>query len=435
MCVLTCEEDLPRTSSGAILSGGLFAVMKDNDTDRLIFDRRPENSTMRKLNWLELPAGACFTKIWLERGESLRGSGDDLQNFYYLLAIPQNWHQHNVLGRVVDPSVVHDFLPNADPSKRYRLALRVLGVGDCKACDIAQATRENILQQAGLLDPKRKLVYGKAAPRDVFWEGCYLDDLLVCLRYFRGRRGKPAVPTDLHQCEAAEAAYERAGLLRSLKKSFRSQHSFKAWGAAIEGHRGTAAAPLDTRKQLWRLSLEVVRLGYSTKRMLERLLGYYAFCFVYRRELFSIFHHTYKWLETRVDHKWLRLPSTVLDEIRAAAVHLPLAVHNMRFELSDMILCTDATPTRAGSCGCRVPRELAKALLRVSKQKGFYPRLEVGNLEPAPAGGPVGDVSELSRSLDWHVRSSFEFRNVHHINLQEARAWKAEIISATLQRC
>ena len=61
------------------------------------------------------------------------------------------------------------------------------------------------------------------------------------------------------------------------------------------------------------------------------------------------------------------------------------------------------------------------------EQKGFYLRLDSCGGEPTPEGGPIGDISDLSRALDWHVRSSFEFREVHHINLQEARAWKHEV--------
>jgi hypothetical protein len=427
MCVLIAEEDLPRTSWGAILSGGLFAVVKDSEQDRLIFDRRVENATVRKLKWLSLPAGACFTNMWLERGESLRGSGDDLQNFYYLLAIPENWHKHNILGEAVDPQLVAEFLPHADPTKKFRLALRVLGMGDCNACDLAQATHEHILMEAGLLGDNRKLEYGKAAPRDSIWEGCYLDDLLITLRYLRGRRGGPPSSPDLEQARAAEAAYAEAGLPRALHKSFRGLTSFKAWGAEIEGNRGTAGPPLATRRELWQITFEMVQLGYSTKRMLEKLLGFYASCFTYRREFFSVLHHIYKWLASCREHVWYRLPSTVLDELRAAALHLPLCAHHMRYEVSDLVISTDATPTRAGSCGSRVPRKLARALLRVAEQKGFYARLDAGPQEPAPEGGPVGDVSDLSRALKWHVRSSFEFRNVHHINLQEARAWKHEV--------
>ena len=84
MAQLVCEQDLPRTSDGKLLCGGLFCVGKDEQHDRLIYDRRPENSTMPHLGWEALPSGACFVRLLLEPNEFLRGSGDDLKNFYYV---------------------------------------------------------------------------------------------------------------------------------------------------------------------------------------------------------------------------------------------------------------------------------------------------------------------------------------------------------------
>ena len=60
MVVLLPEKDLPSDSQGNFLCGGFFCVPKNELEDRLIFDRRPENATMERVIWAELPAGACF---------------------------------------------------------------------------------------------------------------------------------------------------------------------------------------------------------------------------------------------------------------------------------------------------------------------------------------------------------------------------------------
>lgn len=85
------EADLPRTKKGKILMGGLFGVPKNEAEDRLIFDRRPENSTMDRLQWSSLPSGVCFTRMLLESNQYVRGSGEDLRNFYYMLKLPDNF--------------------------------------------------------------------------------------------------------------------------------------------------------------------------------------------------------------------------------------------------------------------------------------------------------------------------------------------------------
>ena len=52
MATLVEEADLPRNRAGELMTGGLFAVAKSGDQDRLIFDRRPENAAMASLDWV-----------------------------------------------------------------------------------------------------------------------------------------------------------------------------------------------------------------------------------------------------------------------------------------------------------------------------------------------------------------------------------------------
>ena len=59
-----------------------MSLAKDADTDKLIFNRRPENAATCKLNWTKLPSGACNLRLLLKEGEVLRDSGDDLSNLY-----------------------------------------------------------------------------------------------------------------------------------------------------------------------------------------------------------------------------------------------------------------------------------------------------------------------------------------------------------------
>lgn len=98
MVTLIPEADIPKDDSGKLLVGGLFSVPKNDEEDRLIFDRRPQNATMQKLTWAHLPAGACFSRMTLEDSEFLRGSGDDLRNYYYALKLPSNWIKYNAVG-------------------------------------------------------------------------------------------------------------------------------------------------------------------------------------------------------------------------------------------------------------------------------------------------------------------------------------------------
>ncbi len=66
-------------------AGGLFAVRHKADRDRLIYDRRPRNSRERQFGWSRLPAGCQWAQTVIPKDCVLRGSADDLSNYFYTL--------------------------------------------------------------------------------------------------------------------------------------------------------------------------------------------------------------------------------------------------------------------------------------------------------------------------------------------------------------
>ena len=83
-----------RDSEGRIISGGLFAVDHKAESDRIILDRRPFNELERRLVWARLPHGSLLI---VPKGFSIRGSGDDLSNYFYLLQHNQQWLPRNAV--------------------------------------------------------------------------------------------------------------------------------------------------------------------------------------------------------------------------------------------------------------------------------------------------------------------------------------------------
>ena len=439
MATLVDEVDLPRNRAGDLMTGGLFAVAKSGDQDRLIFDRRPENAAMASLDWGQLPSGACFTRALLKPSEFLRGSGDDLKNFYYNLRLPENWVRYNSVGRRVDDEVARRH--GGHPGRHYRLCLRVLGMGDKNGVAIAQAVHEGVLKHHGLLEPRHVLVYGRHTPTDPTWQGIYIDDLLITQRVDVGipvsldGSFKPPPVQDTDQdavfVAKAERAYDEAGFQRALHKRFRHEVHFRAWGAEIDGVLGRAGAPLDLRRQVWLLLHRVISTGWASKLVLQRIVGYTSFIFQYRRELYCLQHRVYVFLGGMAEDRWIFLPAWLLDELRSFALHLPFAVWSMRRHLSTSVLATDATPTSGGAVRASCPEKLVHELWRRTEVRGAPVRLDrdydflpeaLLPLEASKFGGIVAEC------LSWQVCSSFSFRETAHINLQEARALKREVV-------
>ncbi|CAE6958585.1 unnamed protein product, partial [Symbiodinium sp. CCMP2592] len=303
------------------------------------------------------------------------------------------------------------------------------------------AVHEEVLRRRGVLRDDNILVYGKPVPEQDLWTGAYLDDLLVALRCtvpepvpLDGTFVPPEPQEsdeDVRAIRAAIAGYEEAGLQRAVHKEFNQIVDFKAWGAVVKGVKGTVGAPMEVRQQLWALLAKVVSLGWCTREVLQRIVGYVSFVFQFRREMYSLQHHIYKFMANLPRQKWRRIPGHVLDELRSFALHLPFAYFSMRKRLDLEVLATDATPTSGGAVTALVSEALADELWRKSEVRGEPVRLDrsEGFLSSiAPPAAPSQFASAVAESLPWSVISSYSFRQTSHINLQELRALRREIV-------
>ena len=154
--------------------------------------------------------------------------------------------------------------------------------------------------------------------------------------------------------------------------------------------------------------------------------------FVFKREMFSVFHHIFKFVDglSETPWTWTRLPAFILDELRAAMLLLPLAESDLRAPLSTTLWATDATPTGGGAVSCEVPKGVIEKLYEISEQRGAHVRLDgvrPGEDDHQKLAGRSSEVGLLALSLPWTVRAQYRFRHISHINLQEARALVREI--------
>lgn len=214
-----------------VIKGGLFSVPHKPESDRLINDRRPLNMRERRLNWCELPSGVMLSQLILESHQSIRASGDDLSNYFYLIKHLDDWLPRNCFCRATKGKALKGF--DLEPNTNYYLAFKVVCMGDTNGVDIAQATHEAVLREAGCLQPDQTLVYGKLFPASETLEGLYIDDHLV----FQIVDKKPIRKRDPFPDEAlmqqSRGKYDSLKLPRSTKKAFDKEYVFKAWGTEV----------------------------------------------------------------------------------------------------------------------------------------------------------------------------------------------------------
>ena len=429
---LLAENEVPTDSYGRKLLAGVFAVPHKSDSDRLIFDRRLQNATEHRLQWCTLPHGSQLTQIRLEANEHVRGSGDDLSNYFYLLSHQPNWRSRSAFGRVFAGAEAAAL--GGDPGARYHLCLNIVAMGDLNSVDVAQATHEGVLTASGCLAAAEKLEYGNPVPRSSVWEGVYVDDHLVVGIVPKHKVAEESGP-DYDLILRSREGYKSWELPTSDKKSYTLQKKFVAWGTEVDSDKGTAAAPLDRRIQLFYLTLLVLSGPGITLKMFQSLLGSYVHPFSHRKELMCVFSRSYRWLQTLSVGRVYKVPHDIRDELLGAALVLPCAHADLRASLSSTLTCSDATQVGGGVTSVEVAGECAEGLFRHGEHRGAYTRLDWGpddwQLKPWTGHQLPEVLVDVIRGASWKVDRSFLFSQSDHVNVQEARALK----SALVQHC
>ena len=416
---------------GAPVTAGLFCVPHKAQSDRLIVDRRKANAIEARLNWSWLPNGAQLGQLQLNADEDVRGCGEDLSNYFYLLENPPDIRGRAAIGRGFYGSEVPD--AGLDQDALYYACLRVWGMGDHNAVCVAQSVHEDVLTTAGAWNRDTAMRYGVPLGPGPFYQGIYIDDLLLLQKTPKHKVGDPAAGEDSVVLGKARAGYAKAGLPTATGKSFEYSRKFVAWGVEVDSASGLASVPAGRRLQLFVLTMGILSLGRCSPEILRSLLGCYVHPFGLRRELSCCFGRAYRWLEGLRPRRSSSIPADVFEELRLAALHLPLAASDLRAPVSTTIHTSDATPSRGAFTTATVSRDLASALFDHAEHRGRYTRLDWHQLEGLGVPPPLElwedrELPEVLRqcvlSAHWVAEKSFAYRTLDHVNLQEARAVK-----------
>ncbi len=428
MAQLIEVSDIPVNRWENPLLAGLFGVAHKKASDRLIFDRRPQNSGERRLGWAKLPLGSQLSRLVLPPEFGVRCSGDDLRSWFYQLLNAPDSLARNVFGRVFDGSEV-DPRHGGRPGVAYRMALRVIAMGDLNAVDIAQQTHLEMLMAFACMKPAETLIYGQPLPNGLVFEGLYIDDhftLCVCRQADRDRRSG----RDVDIIDQSHAAYRHYRVPRAEEKAFgwsdpatvKMPDKSIIIGTEVSSTAGTAGSPLLKRVHLFSLTLAGLSLKRTSKPLVVRNTALFIHPFMHRRELMCVFHRIYKWTADLPEKEPKAWAADIKDELAMAAFLLPQAVAHLRWPVSSRLTATDATPDSGGAVVTHVAEDLANALFRTCENRGCYVRLDTNSLvQEYPLLPPDPLVGSMLQCMEWKVHRSYRMSRRAHINLQEMR--------------
>ena len=369
--------------------------------------------------------GVLINLKWtlVPKGFSIRGSGDDLSNYFYLLKHQDEWLPRNAVGKAFDGKGYEAY--GGEKGKRYLLAFKVIAMGDLNAVDIAQQVHVEILKGCACVSPSECIEFREPLPASHTMEGLYIDDHIVTqILPAKKLRPKSKQFRDEELIANSRSQYARQGIPTSKNKSFDKCDKFVAWGTEVDNKTGRVGAPLQKLRHLSLLISRVLGLTVVSKKLLQGITGLLVHPFTHRRSMMCLLQETFIWVEKLNDGDNKRLPVEVKEELMACALLLPLCHSNIRWTVSCRVGASDASLTHGGRAASLVSPTVANTLYRFAEHKGEHVRLDWEHgavCPPSEMRQAPSELEQLIRDLPWNQTETCSFAHKQHINVLEAR--------------
>ena len=422
---------------------GLFAILKDLTTDRLIFDSRPFNCLERPpRRWVFSSAHAMnLCDIQLPSDAVLVCSGTDLRDFYYSFQIGHQRLVRNTLPHRMSVREARRFkcfdARLANEAYVYP-ALRSLAMGDTCAVELAQTSHVAWAVRAGLVEAATLMAMHLPIPRGPRMTGIVIDDLINLEIITR------EALLSAEQCQSAQDVarmleiYKKKGLIPHEKKTFFGQTVADFWGATVDGVTGSVRASLSRVIPIAAATELVLRIGVCSAGLLEILVGCWTATFLFRRRLLCLLGVVYEPLQRGLTRKSVfKLSPQLKEELILCITLAPLTATDLRAKNSEYVYCSDASDTGLGITKAPLPPSLQSEVHRHRMRKGAWVKLlsplrklqRMKGLLPPAEELPMGQVLP-SHPLWMVLGGALQYTEVWkqrvskptHINILELRA-------------
>lgn len=279
ICGAIGEDEVFKVKGVPILNG-MFGVSKNEwcnniEVHRLIMNLIPINNLVRGVEGdvATLPGWSTLTPFFLDEGEQLVVSSEDIRCFFYIFKLPEVWKKYMAFNRPLPPCLC----PREGKPQRYFLCSLVLPMGFKNPVSIAQHIHRNIIRWAGernavLGDSSRELKKDRSFSFANPLIRIYLDnfDLLekVDKRTASLVAGQPSAESLALRCE-----YESWGIPRHPKKSVCQEGMAEVQGAVVDGVAGIAFPKKDKVLKYCQLAYMVVKQGRATLKEMQVVGG------------------------------------------------------------------------------------------------------------------------------------------------------------------
>lgn len=366
VCTMLPVEEVFDTGQGPLLNG-LFGVSKEEwvgETEvlRLIMNLIPLNNIAHPLKGdvETLPMWSMMNPFFLQPGEHLLISSEDVRCFFYTMAVPCTWYKYLAFNRAVPAQC----LPPHLQGREVYLAAKVLPMGFLNSVSLAQHVHRNltlwsgrVAQEGEIVNPP-ELEIRKDRPLTVgnpSWR-IYLDnyDLLEKAEAagIGGLEGSLA-PSVL----ALRQEYERWEIPRNMKKSVSRQLRAEVQGAQVDGELGVVYPRESKLLKYLAATLSLVQEDFVSQKQMQVVCGGLVYISMFRRPLLGCLNSVWSFIESfnQEGPSVKRFPPQCKSEILRLIGLLPLARLDFRVPFHEQVTCSDASSSGGGICasaGC-----------------------------------------------------------------------------------
>ena len=359
ICVRRRLKDLHFVGSKLLLNG-LFSVSKGEfkgsvELCRLIMNLKPVNLNTRPLqgDTCTLPMVTQMGAMYLDEGELLVTSSEDLRCYFYLFSVPEAWFKYLGFGKVLPATLI----PVEERCDDWVLCSRVLPMGFLNSVAVAQHVHRNVVRRCmGSLHPpvgaEGELRRDRTFSQKSHLFRVYLDNFDELKKMDR-RTYELVRGTTSDVVQGLRETYAEAGLPTHPKKSVQQEAQAEVQGAWVDGERGTMSAKPSKVARYVRLVLEVLRLGKASQKELQVVCGGLVYVAMFKRPLLGALNQVWRAI---VDMEHLprsqRVPlkREVMAELVRFVGLVPLAIISFRPPFDDAVTASDASMAGGGFC-------------------------------------------------------------------------------------
>jgi hypothetical protein len=403
---------------------GVFAVAKDESTDRVIIDARFANRLFIDSPHVALPGPAHLVQLMVPTDAVMYSGKSDLSNYYHHLGVPEWLQPYLALPPLAPTELSERGLPL---DAAYPMCL-TMPMGFSHAVYLAQTVHEFILYRHGLLRQEDSLLSlrSPAVTHSRVIHGIVIDDffLFSLCRELAERT-----------LQLVLDAYAAAGFVVKQSKVVRPTSTpVKIIGFDIDGVHGEITLPGESQLSLLRATLSLLNQPTVTGSQLSHIVGRWTWVMMLRRASLAVLQQCYRYCRLAQLRRFILWPS-VRRELLMLLSLLPLLRANLHAPFFHRAIASDASELAGGVVSTPLTSTVTSQLWPLCSSRHHavqQAQCNAQRLQPDVSVPPSDAAEGLSQEFDsfysavssvpWRTLIAKPWSGVEHINALELRA-------------